>query len=207
METGLASDPRGLRLSASTWGGGGDENPRYTHVFRRRQLAGKTPLAARSRLPSRPGQETTLIRFWKTLPVNGNEPYDDAEEPPQTVFSWAEFMAEEPVTSKGRGRKAQAATLLMFEWAFSLEREREAEPVGAGHVHRLSFVCRSDYFSEGASTGQSDIGGRTELDYAYRLACGSKSFNHLTGNCGLAKAGSDVSHPVTGNKGPFGFAL
>ena len=66
------------------------------------------------------------------------------------MFSWAEFMAEEPVMPKGRGRKAQAATLSMFEWAFSLEREREAEPVGAGHVHRLSFVCRSDYFSEGA---------------------------------------------------------
>ena len=47
------------------------------------------------------------------------------------MFSWAEFMAEEPVTPKGRGRKAQAATLSMFEWAFSLEREREAEPVGA----------------------------------------------------------------------------
>ena len=31
------------------------------------------------------------------------------------MFSWAEFMAEETVTPKGRGRKAQAATLSMFE--------------------------------------------------------------------------------------------
>ena len=33
----------------------------------------------------------------------------------------AEFMAEEPVKPKGRGRKPQSATLSMFEWALTLE--------------------------------------------------------------------------------------
>ena len=64
--------------------------------------------------------------------VNGNGHHDDAHEPQQTLFSWAEFMAEEPVKSKGRGRKPQLATLSMFEWALTLEQEKEAEPVGAG---------------------------------------------------------------------------
>ena len=56
--------------------------------------------------------------------------HDEAEEPQQSLFSWAEFMAEKPVKPKGRGRKLQPATLSMFEWA--LNTEREAEPVGAG---------------------------------------------------------------------------
>ena len=52
--------------------------------------------------------------------------------PQQMLSSWAEFMAEEPVKPKGRGRKPQPATLSMFEWALTLEQEREGEPVGAG---------------------------------------------------------------------------
>ena len=63
---------------------------------------------------------------------NGNGHHDEADEPQQTLFSWAEFMAEEPVKPKGRGRKPQPATLSMFEWAMTLEQERETEPVGAG---------------------------------------------------------------------------
>ena len=51
---------------------------------------------------------------------------DDAVEPQQSLFSWSEFMAE-PV--KPKGRKAQAPSLSLFEWA--VEQEREAEPVGA----------------------------------------------------------------------------
>ena len=58
---------------------------------------------------------------------NGNGHYDEAGEPQQSLFSWAEFMAE-PV--KPKGRKAQAPSLSLFEWA--VEQEREAEPVGAG---------------------------------------------------------------------------
>ena len=62
-------------------------------------------------------------------PVNGNGYHEDeAPEPQRTLFSWAEFMAEEPMKRKGRKRKPQAATLSMFEWA--LEQEREAQPVG-----------------------------------------------------------------------------
>ena len=50
----------------------------------------------------------------------------------KTLFSWAEFMAEEPVKPKGRSRKPQPATASLFEWALELEQAREAEPVGAG---------------------------------------------------------------------------
>ena len=67
--------------------------------------------------------------------VNGNGAnghHDEADEPQQSLFSWAEFMTEEPVKPKGRKRKPQPATTSLFEWAFSLEQEREADPVGAG---------------------------------------------------------------------------
>ena len=64
--------------------------------------------------------------------VNGNGHHDEAPEPQQSLFSWAEFMAEEPVKPKGRSRKPKLATSSLFEWALSLEQEREAEPVGAG---------------------------------------------------------------------------
>ena len=56
---------------------------------------------------------------------------DEALEAQQTLFSWAEFMAEEPVKPKRNG-KPQPATLSMFEWAMTLEQERDSEPVGAG---------------------------------------------------------------------------
>ena len=47
---------------------------------------------------------------------------DEALEPQQTLFSWAEFMAEEPVKANGRKRKPQTETLSMFEWAMSRSR-------------------------------------------------------------------------------------
>ena len=59
---------------------------------------------------------------------NGNGHHDEAPEPQQSLFSWAEFMAEEPV--KPKGRKTQAPSLSLFAWA--VEQEREEEPVGAG---------------------------------------------------------------------------
>ena len=68
-------------------------------------------------------------------PVNGNgngRLDDEADEPQQSLFSWAEFMAEEPVKPKGRGGKTQAPSLSLFEWAMTQEQEREEEPVGAG---------------------------------------------------------------------------
>ena len=64
------------------------------------------------------------------VPVNGH--HDEAPEPQQSLFSWAEFMAEEPVKPKGRGRKAQPASTSLFDWALTLEQEREEETVGAG---------------------------------------------------------------------------
>ena len=66
-------------------------------------------------------------------PVNGNGANghhdDEAEEPQQSLFSWAEFMAE-PAKPKRRNGKPQPASLSMFEWA--MEQEREKEPAGAG---------------------------------------------------------------------------
>ena len=71
------------------------------------------------------------------LPVNGHAPvngkthhHDESTEPQRSLFSWAEFMAEEPVKPKRRNGKPKPATLSMFEWA--MEQEREKEPVGAG---------------------------------------------------------------------------
>ena len=64
-------------------------------------------------------------------PVNGNGHDDgEAEEPHQSLFSWAEFMAEEPVKPKRRNGKPQPATKSLFEWGMELEQERET--VGAG---------------------------------------------------------------------------
>ena len=74
------------------------------------------------------------------VPVNGHSPANgndngrqgEPTEPQQTLFSWAEFMAEEPVKPKGRKRKAQPASMSMFEWALEMEQERQKEPVSAG---------------------------------------------------------------------------
>ena len=68
-------------------------------------------------------------------PVNGNGTNghrDEVEEPEpqQSLFSWAEFMAEEPAKPKRKNGKPQPATMSMFEWAMELEREKET--VGAG---------------------------------------------------------------------------
>ena len=65
---------------------------------------------------------------YSPVPINGNGHHDEAPEPQQTLFSWAEFMAEEPV--KPKGRKTQAPSLSLFEWA--VEQEQEKETVGAG---------------------------------------------------------------------------
>ena len=56
----------------------------------------------------------------------------EVPEPQQSLFSWAEFMAEEPVKPKGRSRKAKPAPPSLFDWALTLEQEREEETVGAG---------------------------------------------------------------------------
>ncbi len=66
----------------------------------------------------------------ETAAANGHA--DVVEETQQSMFSWAEFMAEEPQKPKGRGRKPQPAATSLFEWALEMEQEREEEPVGAG---------------------------------------------------------------------------
>ena len=65
-----------------------------------------------------------------TVNGNGHGHNNEADEPQRSPFSWAEFMAEETSQPKRRGRKAQPASMSMFEWAVELERQRET--VGAG---------------------------------------------------------------------------
>ena len=74
------------------------------------------------------------------LPVNGHAPvpvkgngangHHDDDETQRSLFSWAEFMDEEPSRPKGRRSKPQLASMSIFEWAF--EQEREAELACAG---------------------------------------------------------------------------
>ena len=64
-----------------------------------------------------------------TVGAGADDRRDDAPERQRSLFSWAEFMAEEPAKPERRGRRPAAASLSVFEWA--LEREREAEPAGA----------------------------------------------------------------------------
>ena len=54
----------------------------------------------------------------------------DAPEPQRSLFSWAEFMAQESPDRPKRCPRHETPTLSLFEWA--LEREREGELVGAG---------------------------------------------------------------------------
>ena len=61
---------------------------------------------------------------------NGTNGHHEAGEPQRSMFSWSEFMAEEPMKPKGRNRKPKPASTSLFEWA--VEQEREAEPVGVG---------------------------------------------------------------------------
>ena len=62
-------------------------------------------------------------------PANGNGHHAEAPAPQPSLFSGAEFMAEEPVKPKRRCRKAQAPALSLFERA--LEQERAVEPAGS----------------------------------------------------------------------------
>ena len=63
---------------------------------------------------------------------NGNGHHDGAPEPQQSLFSWAVFMAKELVKPKARSRKPKGLSPSLFDWALSLEQEREEELVGAG---------------------------------------------------------------------------
>ena len=59
--------------------------------------------------------------------ANGHDP--DDTETQQSLFSWAEFMAEEPLKRTRRNGKEKSQTLSMFEWALSLEEQKQAETV------------------------------------------------------------------------------
>ena len=72
------------------------------------------------------GQAPTPVNGHEGNGANGHHDDGEAEEPQQSLFSWAEFMAEEPVKPKRRNGKPQPATMSMFEWAM------EHETVGAG---------------------------------------------------------------------------
>ena len=64
--------------------------------------------------------------------TNGNGHQQEPAEGQQSLFSWAEFLAEEPAQPQGRNGKAKPSSLSLFEWALGNERELEKEPVGAG---------------------------------------------------------------------------
>ena len=59
--------------------------------------------------------------------VNGRH---EAPGQQQSLFSWTEFLAGEQGVR--RSRKPRPASASLFEWALGMEREREAEPAGAG---------------------------------------------------------------------------
>ena len=80
------------------------------------------------------GPTVELVPVNGHAPANGNDNghHEEVDEPQQSLFSWAEFMAEEPVKPKRRNGKPQPASMSMFEWALELEQKREEEMVGAG---------------------------------------------------------------------------
>ena len=55
--------------------------------------------------------------------VNGHG--EEPAEGQQALFSWAEFLAEEPAQPEGRNGKAKPSSLSLFEWALGNEQERE----------------------------------------------------------------------------------
>jgi hypothetical protein len=93
---------------------------------------------------ARDAEEYMVDDGWKAVEThrNGNGHEEaiaasnghDAEAPEreQSLFSWAEFMAEEPVKSKVRSRKPKPAAASLFEWAYTLVQALETDPVGAG---------------------------------------------------------------------------
>ena len=69
---------------------------------------------------------------------NGAAPEDQVpassgpdDEAQQTLFSWAEFMAEVPAVRRSRSRKRPEPSVSLFSWALTMERERETELVTA----------------------------------------------------------------------------
>ena len=63
---------------------------------------------------------------------DANGHHAEPAEGQQSLFSWAEFLAEEPARPNGRSGKPKPAAASLFQWALDKEQEREKEPVGAG---------------------------------------------------------------------------
>ena len=55
----------------------------------------------------------------------GNGLLEEASEPQQSLFSWAEFQSETPVKAKSRSQRPKLSSHSLFEWAPSLEQEGE----------------------------------------------------------------------------------
>ena len=66
-----------------------------------------------------------------SLPSTGNGHHAEPAEGQQSLFSWAEFLADEPARPKRNG-KSKTAYASLFQWALDKEQKREKEPVGAG---------------------------------------------------------------------------
>lgn len=71
-----------------------------------------------------PGGEKPAVEL---VPCGGHHGRD---EPRQSLFNWAEFMAEQPDQPKPRVRNQRPAGSSLFDWA--LEREQEAGLAAAG---------------------------------------------------------------------------
>ena len=87
--------------------------------------------------------------------ANGNGHHDEAPEPQRTLFSWAEFMAEEPV--KPKGRKPQPAPPSLFDWALTLEQERG----GAGRHGALDRKATGEAIADAEPVSEVSIGNGT----------------------------------------------
>ena len=62
----------------------------------------------------------------------GNGHHEEPAGGQQSLFSWAEFLADEPAQPRGRNGKPKPAAASLFQWALDQEQEREKEPAGAG---------------------------------------------------------------------------
>ena len=106
-------------------------------------MAYVSPVAAhivRRKRVSKPGYRNGTGIAVETLETNGYDCGEASEPEYWSLFSWAEFMAEEPVKPKGRSRKARAPSLSLFDWALS--RLEEAVIPGSCVVRTSSLNLR-----------------------------------------------------------------
>ena len=73
-----------------------------------------------------------MTRIRLPRPGRGDLPPGEPTEGQQSLFSWAEFLAEEPAQPQGRSSKSKSSSLSLFELALVTEQERWKEPVGGG---------------------------------------------------------------------------